>query len=37
VLLQKKLDDSLREIMMLQSKRIMTEEAEKENSNLKVS
>nr|CAB3451247.1 unnamed protein product [Digitaria exilis] len=33
--LQKQLEDSLREITMLQSKRIMTAEAEKENSNLK--
>lgn len=37
LLLQKQLDDSLREITMLQSKRIMIAEAEKENSNLKVS
>lgn len=35
--LQKQLEDSLREITMLQSKRIITAEAEKENSNLKVS
>ncbi|KAG2661989.1 protein OPAQUE1-like isoform X1 [Panicum virgatum] len=35
LLLQRQLDDSLREITMLQSKRIMTAEAEKENSNLK--
>lgn len=35
--LQKQLGDSLREITMLQSRRIMTAEAEKENSNLKVS
>ncbi|CAO2047305.1 unnamed protein product [Urochloa humidicola] len=35
LLLQKKLDDSLREITILQSKRIVTAEAEKENSNLK--
>jgi myosin-5 len=37
LLLQKQLDDSLREITMLQSKKIMSAEAEKENSNLKVS
>jgi myosin V len=36
MLLQKQLDDSLREITMLKSKKIMTEEAEKENMNLKV-
>jgi hypothetical protein len=30
------LDDSLREITMLKSKKVMTEEAEKENMNLKV-
>ncbi|KAF8779983.1 hypothetical protein HU200_002258 [Digitaria exilis] len=35
LLLQKQLEDSLREITMLQSKRIITAEAEKENSNLK--
>ncbi|KAG2654452.1 protein OPAQUE1 [Panicum virgatum] len=35
LLLQRQLDDSLREITLLQSKRIMTTEAEKENSNLK--
>ncbi|XP_066322752.1 protein OPAQUE1-like isoform X2 [Miscanthus floridulus] len=35
LLLQKQLDDSLREITMLQSKKIMSAEAEKENSNLK--
>ncbi|OQU85818.1 hypothetical protein SORBI_3004G317300 [Sorghum bicolor] len=35
LLLQKQLDDSLREIAMLQSKKIMSAEAEKENSNLK--
>ncbi|KAK3159258.1 hypothetical protein QOZ80_2AG0147890 [Eleusine coracana subsp. coracana] len=35
LLLQKKLDDSLHEITMLQSKRVMTAEAEKENINLK--
>jgi myosin V len=34
--LQKQLDDSLREITMLKSKKVMTEEAEKENMNLKV-
>lgn len=37
LLLQKQLDDSLREITMLQSKKIMSAEAEKENSKLKVS
>lgn len=36
LLLKKQLDDSLREITMLQSKKIMTVEAEKENINLKV-
>jgi myosin V len=36
LLLQRQLDESLREITMLQSKRIITAEAEKENSNLKV-
>ncbi|OEL32339.1 Myosin-15 [Dichanthelium oligosanthes] len=35
LLLRKQLDDSLREITMLRSKKIMTIEAEKENSNLK--
>ncbi|WVZ73418.1 hypothetical protein U9M48_021725 [Paspalum notatum var. saurae] len=35
LLLQKQLDESLREINMLQSKKIMTAEAEKENSDLK--
>ncbi|TVU28761.1 hypothetical protein EJB05_20294 [Eragrostis curvula] len=35
LLLQKKLDDSLREVTLLQSKKVMTAEAEKENSNLK--
>ncbi|KAF2947234.1 hypothetical protein DAI22_02g354400 [Oryza sativa Japonica Group] len=34
-LLQRQLDDSLREITMLQGSKIMTAEAEKENSNLK--
>lgn len=37
LLLQKQLDDSLREIIMLQSKKIMSAEAAEENSNLKVS
>ncbi|KAJ1281296.1 hypothetical protein BS78_04G295700 [Paspalum vaginatum] len=35
LLLQKQLDESLREINMLQSRKVMTAEAEKENSNLK--
>ncbi|XP_062221813.1 protein OPAQUE1-like isoform X3 [Phragmites australis] len=35
LLLWKQLDDSLKEITMLQNKKIMTAEAEKENSNLK--
>lgn len=35
-LLQRQLDDSLREITMLRGSKIMTAEAEKENSNLKV-
>ncbi len=36
LLLQRQLDDSLREITMLRSSKIMTAEAERENSNLKV-
>ncbi|KAF2913070.1 protein OPAQUE1 [Oryza sativa Japonica Group] len=35
LLLQRQLDDSLREITMLRSSKIMTAEAERENSNLK--